>query len=275
MLSWCCTSCLIAGGSRHSFEWPLQFFTKLCVSRRLFTEPTSSCPANCVCGARARFSASEQTFVAWKTEVVVTQAWRTDRQLRGRLAAWTFELLIAIIEVYRGNNLMILTACSSGSRFCLCPVQAPSASLCSGLLSNVMWCKQTRKNYWVSAVVVIDYDEMCFFFFLISVSAACLFRYNALSFVYLIYLLLIPLFPEPTSTTMEGKVISASALHAWRPRRLHPQNLDFFPNIAVWDSLIRTRPSPEDRGMRLELAVQFMKKKQPKSNQIWDTEMWS
>ncbi|CAG07119.1 unnamed protein product [Tetraodon nigroviridis] len=35
-------------------------------------------------------------------------------------------------------------------------------------------------------------------------SQPCLFRYNALSFVYLIYLLLIPLFPEPTSTTMHG-----------------------------------------------------------------------
>ncbi|KAL6104091.1 piezo2 [Pungitius sinensis] len=35
-------------------------------------------------------------------------------------------------------------------------------------------------------------------------AAACLFRYNALSFVYLIYLLLIPLFAEPTSTTMQG-----------------------------------------------------------------------
>uniref|UniRef100_A0A674D7R7 Piezo-type mechanosensitive ion channel component 2-like n=1 Tax=Salmo trutta TaxID=8032 RepID=A0A674D7R7_SALTR len=34
--------------------------------------------------------------------------------------------------------------------------------------------------------------------------AACLFRYNALSFIYLIYLLLIPLFPEPTKTTMQG-----------------------------------------------------------------------
>uniref|UniRef100_A0A3Q2CZF9 Piezo type mechanosensitive ion channel component 2 n=1 Tax=Cyprinodon variegatus TaxID=28743 RepID=A0A3Q2CZF9_CYPVA len=33
--------------------------------------------------------------------------------------------------------------------------------------------------------------------------AACLFRYNVLSFVYLIYLLLLPLFPEPTSTTMQ------------------------------------------------------------------------
>uniref|UniRef100_A0A6Q2XB51 Piezo-type mechanosensitive ion channel component n=1 Tax=Esox lucius TaxID=8010 RepID=A0A6Q2XB51_ESOLU len=34
--------------------------------------------------------------------------------------------------------------------------------------------------------------------------SACLFRYNGLSFVYLIYLLLIPLFAEPTSTTMQG-----------------------------------------------------------------------
>ncbi|XDV46790.1 hypothetical protein PO909_016627 [Leuciscus waleckii] len=33
---------------------------------------------------------------------------------------------------------------------------------------------------------------------------ACLFRYNWLSFVYLIYLLLIPLFAEPTKTTMRG-----------------------------------------------------------------------
>ncbi|TSK16057.1 Piezo-type mechanosensitive ion channel component 2 [Bagarius yarrelli] len=33
---------------------------------------------------------------------------------------------------------------------------------------------------------------------------ACLFRYNVLSFVYLIYLLLIPLFAEPTKTTMQG-----------------------------------------------------------------------
>ncbi|XP_054870800.1 piezo-type mechanosensitive ion channel component 2 isoform X5 [Amphiprion ocellaris] len=38
----------------------------------------------------------------------------------------------------------------------------------------------------------------------VCLAAACLFRYNALSFVYLIYLLLLPLFPEPTSTTMQG-----------------------------------------------------------------------
>ncbi|XP_051943825.1 piezo-type mechanosensitive ion channel component 2 [Hippocampus zosterae] len=35
-------------------------------------------------------------------------------------------------------------------------------------------------------------------------AAACLFRYNVLSFIYLIFLLLIPLFPEPTCTTMQG-----------------------------------------------------------------------
>ncbi|XP_076004427.1 piezo-type mechanosensitive ion channel component 2 isoform X1 [Genypterus blacodes] len=38
----------------------------------------------------------------------------------------------------------------------------------------------------------------------VCLAAACLFRYNGLSFVYLIYLLLIPLFPEPTCTTMQG-----------------------------------------------------------------------
>ncbi|KAM9440006.1 piezo-type mechanosensitive ion channel component 2 [Clarias gariepinus] len=35
-------------------------------------------------------------------------------------------------------------------------------------------------------------------------AAACFFRYNWLSFVYLIYLLLIPLFPEPSITTMQS-----------------------------------------------------------------------
>lgn len=59
---------------------------------------------------------------------------------------------------------------------------------------------------FMGTVVVIDNDELCFVpSFLLS--AACLFRYNALSFVYLIYLLLIPLFPEPSSTTMQGKVV--------------------------------------------------------------------
>lgn len=40
--------------------------------------------------------------------------------------------------------------------------------------------------------------------------AACAFRYNGLSFVYLIYLLLIPLFPEPTKITMQGKMFLVS-----------------------------------------------------------------
>ncbi|XP_015975334.2 piezo-type mechanosensitive ion channel component 2 isoform X9 [Rousettus aegyptiacus] len=38
----------------------------------------------------------------------------------------------------------------------------------------------------------------------ICLTVACAFRYNGLSFVYLIYLLLIPLFSEPTRTTMQG-----------------------------------------------------------------------
>ncbi|KAJ8403299.1 hypothetical protein AAFF_G00355160 [Aldrovandia affinis] len=38
----------------------------------------------------------------------------------------------------------------------------------------------------------------------VCLAAACLFRYNGLSFIYLIYLLLIPLFAEPTKTTMLG-----------------------------------------------------------------------
>ncbi|XP_067887336.1 piezo-type mechanosensitive ion channel component 2-like [Heterodontus francisci] len=38
----------------------------------------------------------------------------------------------------------------------------------------------------------------------ICLVAACLFRYNGLSFVYLIFLLLIPLFAEPTKKTMQG-----------------------------------------------------------------------
>uniref|UniRef100_A0A3B4DJB2 Piezo-type mechanosensitive ion channel component n=1 Tax=Pygocentrus nattereri TaxID=42514 RepID=A0A3B4DJB2_PYGNA len=38
----------------------------------------------------------------------------------------------------------------------------------------------------------------------VCLAAACLFRYNLLSFIYLIYLLLIPLFAEPTKTTMQG-----------------------------------------------------------------------
>nr|XP_045000643.1 piezo-type mechanosensitive ion channel component 2 isoform X8 [Jaculus jaculus] len=38
----------------------------------------------------------------------------------------------------------------------------------------------------------------------ICLAVACAFRYNGLSFIYLIYLLLIPLFSEPTKATMQG-----------------------------------------------------------------------
>lgn len=50
-------------------------------------------------------------------------------------------------------------------------------------------------------------SNMLFFF---SLVAACAFRYNGLSFVYLIYLLLIPLFSEPTKATMQGEKFIAS-----------------------------------------------------------------
>lgn len=46
--------------------------------------------------------------------------------------------------------------------------------------------------------------------FSFSLTAACAFRYNGLSFVYLIYLLLIPLFAEPSKATMQGKKFIAS-----------------------------------------------------------------
>lgn len=48
---------------------------------------------------------------------------------------------------------------------------------------------------------------LCFLF-----AIACLFRYNLLSFVYLIYLLLIPLFAEPTKTTMQGEKLILTSL---------------------------------------------------------------
>ena len=44
-----------------------------------------------------------------------------------------------------------------------------------------------------------------------SLPTACAFRYNGLSFVYLIYLLLIPLFSEPTKATMQGQIPWLSA----------------------------------------------------------------
>lgn len=56
-------------------------------------------------------------------------------------------------------------------------------------------------------------------FFFFSVITACAFRYNGLSFVYLIYLLLIPLFSEPTKTTMQGKMFIASFFKTCGGRR--------------------------------------------------------
>lgn len=61
---------------------------------------------------------------------------------------------------------------------------------------------------------------------------ACAFRYNGLSFVYLIYLLLIPLFSEPTKTTMQGKRILF-----FYNTELHSLNVFCW---APWDGLYPT-----------------------------------
>lgn len=62
---------------------------------------------------------------------------------------------------------------------------------------------------------------------------ACLFRYNWLSFVYLIYLLLIPLFAEPTKTTMRGE---CDALHSSADRysRVKTCIALYEPIVSVW-----------------------------------------
>lgn len=101
--------------------------------------------------------------------------------------------------------------------------------------------------------------------------AACLFRYNALSFIYLIYLLLIPLFAEPTSTSMQGKICSLTLFetsHTWWHRR-HPSiawRESWLPTttkkkpplwIAILFSVIQTSPSAGDLNfleMRMDLA---------------------
>uniref|UniRef100_A0A671MJG5 Piezo-type mechanosensitive ion channel component 2-like n=1 Tax=Sinocyclocheilus anshuiensis TaxID=1608454 RepID=A0A671MJG5_9TELE len=56
------------------------------------------------------------------------------------------------------------------------------------MLSKCLCARQTRSSF----------SPVLLYF------TACLFRYNWLSFVYLIFLLLIPLFAEPTKTTMQG-----------------------------------------------------------------------
>lgn len=133
-------------------------------------------------GAQARFSASEQTFVPWLTELVEPQARRTATQPDARRAACLSSgpaacerssSIIAIIVVYRENNLMILTTCSPDSRLCLCPVQVPSASSFSGLLSNVVWCKQTIKNYCVSAIYCCHWLRWNVFFFFFPYFCLC------------------------------------------------------------------------------------------------------
>lgn len=119
-------------------------------------------------------------------------------------------------------------------------------------------------------------DSFVLFCFLVPVSAACLFRYNALSFVYLIYLLLIPLFPEPTSTTMQGKTPPPprAAAASGRVRRSSP----LLSRHGGAGALNANQPFPRRTLVQSWnwYKVQFMKKKKKKKNPSRsDTEMWS
>lgn len=75
--------------------------------------------------------------------------------------------------------------------------------------------------------------------------AACAFRYNGLSFVYLIYLLLIPLFSEPTKATMQGKRLcdAAAQLHDL-VMLLDSLGLSFFREEAIiWAAGVGVGPA--------------------------------
>lgn len=109
---------------------------------------------------------------------------------------------------------MILTTCPHGCGSCLRPVSLRQLRFwfivgCSAMQTNRKELSGSCCSLaaLVSLMMMMMMMMKCVCFFLpSSVGAACLFRYNALSFVYLIYLLLLPLFPEPTSTTMQGKL---------------------------------------------------------------------
>ncbi|XP_067308925.1 piezo-type mechanosensitive ion channel component 2 isoform X2 [Pseudorasbora parva] len=88
----------------------------------------------------------------------------------------------------------------------------------------------------------------------VCLAAACLFRYNVLSFIYLLYLLLIPLFPEPSSITMQGHTghllmslcfcsMSFLFIHIIYQITIHSllagRNIDPGFNCTVWEKSIR------------------------------------
>ncbi|KAG1930554.1 piezo-type mechanosensitive ion channel component [Pimephales promelas] len=88
----------------------------------------------------------------------------------------------------------------------------------------------------------------------VCLAAACLFRYNVLSFIYLLYLLLIPLFPEPSSITMQGHTgrllmslcfcsMSFLFIHIIYQITIHSllagNTIDSEFNCSVWEKSIR------------------------------------
>ncbi|XP_048031199.1 piezo-type mechanosensitive ion channel component 2 isoform X2 [Megalobrama amblycephala] len=97
----------------------------------------------------------------------------------------------------------------------------------------------------------------------VCLAAACLFRYNWLSFVYLIYLLLIPLFAEPTKTTMRGhtgRLLKALCLTSMTFLLLHlifqitinsliaGDNIEPHFNCSSWERSIRQLGFESVRG---------------------------
>ncbi|XP_056325835.1 LOW QUALITY PROTEIN: piezo-type mechanosensitive ion channel component 2 [Danio aesculapii] len=104
----------------------------------------------------------------------------------------------------------------------------------------------------------------------VCLAAACLFRFNGLSFIYLLFLLLIPLFPEPSSITMRGHtghllkslcccsvtflffhIIYQITVHSLLARK----DIDSGFNCSVWEKSIRPigfeSSLPSCRGSKL------------------------
>ncbi|KAF7245214.1 Piezo-type mechanosensitive ion channel component 2, partial [Varanus komodoensis] len=75
--------------------------------------------------------------------------------------------------------------------------------------------KQVSQQQYVFYANLVWIDKpLCFFAEIkaIGLTGTCAFRYNGLSFVYLIYLLLIPLFSEPTKTTMQDQEMALAGV---------------------------------------------------------------
>jgi len=73
----------------------------------------------------------------------------------------------------------------------------------AGEITICLWESEMPKGPPQTAKVIVkgSTQSLCF-------STACIFRYNALSLVYLLYLLLLPWFQWPNKHTLRGKSVS-------------------------------------------------------------------